>query len=241
MKKKRIVVLDTETTGINFYGLPHINHRIIEIGAIEIINRRFTGNNFHVYIKPNRSIDPEALNIHGINDSFLLDKPSFEDISDEFLKYISNSELVIHNAVFDIGFINQELQMLNKKIDKIDTICSVIDTLKIAQKLFPGKKNNLDALCKRYKITKSARNLHSAIIDATLLGRLYLLMTGGQESMFVYDNISSNTIFKEKKNTIANKKPLKVLYATKKEIQLHEEYLEYMKKHGICLWNKFFS
>jgi DNA polymerase-3 subunit epsilon len=138
--QKRIVVLDTETTGINKKELPHINHRIIEIGAVEIVNRRFTGNNFHVYIRPNRSIDPEALKIHGITDDFLLKKPLFKDIADNFLNYIKNSQLVIHNAAFDLGFINQELIIWNKKIEKIDTICSIIDTLKIARKLFPGKK-----------------------------------------------------------------------------------------------------
>ncbi|WAI19237.1 MAG: DNA polymerase III subunit epsilon [Buchnera aphidicola (Brevicoryne brassicae)] len=242
MNKKRIVVLDTETTGISSLGLPHTNHRIIEIGAVEIINRRFTGNNFHVYIQPNRLIDTAAFKIHGISNNFLLDKPSFKDISDTFLKYINGSELVIHNASFDVGFINQELEILknNINIEKIDTICSIIDTLKIARKLFPGKKNTLDALCKRYKINKSQRNLHSAIIDANLLGRLYLLMTGGQESMF-FDNKNNNKNFFQKiKHSVVTTKTLKILNSTQKEILLHKEYLKYMEKNSICLWNKFF-
>lgn len=242
INKKRIVVLDTETTGINSYGLPYINHRVIEIGAVEIIKRRFTGNNFHVYIRPDRLIDTEAFKIHGISNDFLLDKPIFKDIADTFLNYINGSQLVIHNAAFDVGFINQELEMLNndKNIQAIDTICSIIDTLKIARKLFPGKKNTLDALCTRYKINKSQRNLHSAIIDANLLGRLYLLMTGGQESMFLNNKIDNKILFQKTKNFIIKKK-LKILNTTKEEIKLHKEYLQYMEKHSICLWNKFFS
>jgi DNA polymerase-3 subunit epsilon len=235
--QKRIVVLDTETTGINKKELPHINHRIIEIGAVEIVNRRFTGNNFHVYIRPNRSIDPEALKIHGITDDFLLKKPLFKDIADNFLNYIKNSQLVIHNAAFDLGFINQELIIWNKKIEKIDTICSIIDTLKIARKLFPGKKNTLDALCVRYKINKSHRNLHSAILDSYLLGKLYLLMTGGQECMFSYDTINDKK-FLEKSKKIHRLKnfSLRILRSTEEEINSHEKYLEYMKKNSQCLW-----
>lgn len=237
---KRTVVLDTETTGINSYGFPYINHRIIEIGAVEIINRRFTGNNFHTYIQPNRPVDSEALKIHGITDDFLSKKPVFKNIASKFLNYIKNSELVIHNASFDLGFINQELGIINKKIKKIDEMCSIIDTLKIARSLFPGKKNTLDALCIRYKINRSHRDLHSAIIDAYLLGKLYLLMTGGQESMFFYKKNNDKTSPKKIKKFFSKNKPLKILKSNNKELQLHEEYLEYMKKNGICLWSKFF-
>jgi len=180
---ERIIVLDTETTGINNIGAPYINHRIIEIGAIEIINRRFTGKKFHVYIKPDRLVEPNASKIHGITDEFLLNKPSFKDIAKNFFNYIKNSSLVIHNAPFDIGFINQEFSILTKKKQDISKFCSIIDTLKIARKLFPGKKNTLDALCVRYKIKNSHRILHGALLDAFLLGKLYLLMTGGQESI----------------------------------------------------------
>ncbi|MCU4136978.1 DNA polymerase III subunit epsilon [Buchnera aphidicola (Sitobion miscanthi)] len=235
--KKRIIILDTETTGINQNALPHINHRIIEIGAVEIIGRRFTGNNFHVYIQPDRIIDPGALKIHGITNDFLLDKPFFKDIADQFLNYIQNSQLVIHNASFDLGFINQELEILNKNIKPINTLCSVVDTLKIARTLFPGKKNTLDALCTRYKIKKSHRNLHSATVDAYLLGKLYLLMTGGQESLFAYNTINNKkTIQPLKKNIKEKKISLKILSPTQKEIDQHEKYLKYMKDHNICLW-----
>lgn len=239
INKKRIIVLDTETTGINSFSLPHINHRIIEIGAVEIINRRFTGNNFHSYIQPNRLIDPEAYKIHGISNNFLENKPIFKDIVNNFLNYINNSQLVIHNASFDIGFINQELDILNNKnIKTINNFCSIVDTLKIARKLFPGKKNTLDALCTRYKINISRRNLHSAIIDAQLLGKLYLLMTGGQDSI-CFNKINNKTSSQKKKYIVKNKSLLKI-NATKKEIQLHQDYLRYMKKNNICLWDKFF-
>ncbi|WAI18592.1 MAG: DNA polymerase III subunit epsilon [Buchnera aphidicola (Acyrthosiphon caraganae)] len=237
MNKKRTIILDTETTGINKISLPHINHRVIEIGAVEIINRRFTGNNFHVYIQPNRLIESGALKIHGITNSFLSDKPFFKDISDQFLNYVKNSELVIHNASFDLGFINQELEILNHKIKNINTFCSIIDTLKIARMLFPGKKNTLDALCKRYKINKSHRKVHSAMVDAYLLGKLYLLMTGGQESMFSFNTIDHKKNPQNLKKNIKRKNSsLRILYPTLKEMDLHKKYLQSMIDNSICLW-----
>lgn len=236
INKKRQIVLDTETTGINHVTLPHVNHRIIEIGAVEIINRRFTGKNFHVYLQPNRLIDSGALKIHGITNNFLSDKPFFQDIADQFLNYIKNSELIIHNASFDLGFINQELEIVNSDIKSISKICSIIDTLRIARQLFPGKKNTLDALCSRYKINKSHRELHSAIIDANLLGKLYLLMTGGQESIRFSNTEKKNNLFQNIKKIIRVKNnSLKILKATQKEIALHKNYLKYIKDKNICL------
>ncbi|QCI20733.1 DNA polymerase III subunit epsilon [Buchnera aphidicola (Brachycaudus cardui)] len=238
MNTKRTVILDTETTGISSIGPPHINHRVIEIGAVEMIERRFTGNNFHVYLQPNRSIESGAFKVHGITNDFLLDKPIFKDIANKFLNYIKNSEIVIHNAPFDLGFINQEFQMLNKNIKKIDILCPIIDTLKIARKLFPGKKNTLDALCSRYKINKSHRNLHSAIIDALLLGKVYLLMTSRQESLSFYNTINSEELPQKLNNFIrCNKYSLKILHPSKEELDLHEKYLKYMRKKNKCLWN----
>ncbi|QFQ32085.1 DNA polymerase III subunit epsilon [Buchnera aphidicola] len=229
-KNERIIVLDTETTGISNFGKPFINHRIIEIGAIEIINRRFTGNNFHVYIQPNRSIDPEAIKVHGITNDFLLDKPSFKYIAKKFFKYIQNTQLVIHNASFDIGFINQEFSLLKNKTIDISKFCSIIDTLKIARKLFPGKKNTLDALCNRYKIKNSHRVLHGALLDSFLLGKLYLLMSGGQESMSFYNDIEyENNSQSFNKLTINKKKSLKILKANTEELKLHRKYINYMK------------
>ncbi|XQV06676.1 DNA polymerase III subunit epsilon [Buchnera aphidicola (Pterocomma populeum)] len=230
MSNKRIVVLDTETTGINHTSIPHKNHRIIEIGAVEILNRRFTGNNFHVYIQPNRNIDDAAFKIHGISNDFLLKKPIFKDIAKKFLQYITNSELIIHNAPFDIGFIEQEFDFLNLNIKKISYYCSIVDTLKMARMLFPGKKNTLDALCSRYKINISHRNLHSAIIDAKLLGKLYLLMTGGQESMFSTNKIDSQYFHVENKIIRNCKTKLKIIYATNQEIEEHEKYIKKIKK-----------
>ncbi|QFQ32427.1 DNA polymerase III subunit epsilon [Buchnera aphidicola (Aphis fabae)] len=228
--KKRIIILDTETTGMNNFGKPYINHRIIEIGAVEIINRRFTGNNFHVYIQPNRLIDSNALKVHGITNDFLLDKPLFKNIAKKFFQYIRNSQLVIHNAPFDIGFINQEFSLLTNKIIDISKFCYIIDTLKIARKLFPGKKNTLDALCNRYKIKNSHRILHGALLDSFLLGKLYLLMTSGQESMSFYNNIENTKNFESSGKLIINKKKsLKILKANQQELKLHEKYINYLK------------
>lgn len=228
--KKRIIILDTETTGISNSEKPFLNHRIVEIGAVEIINRRFTGNNFHEYIQPNRSIDANASKIHGITNDFLLDKPIFKNIAKNFFKYIKDSQLVIHNAPFDIGFINQEFYFLkNKKID-ISKFCYVIDTLKMARKLFPGKKNTLDALCNRYKIKNSHRVFHGALLDSFLLGKLYLLMTGGQESMSFYKNTENIKNFESYGELIMNKKkPLKILKANNQELNVHEKYMSYIK------------
>ncbi|QCI24644.1 DNA polymerase III subunit epsilon [Buchnera aphidicola (Muscaphis stroyani)] len=236
MNNKRKIILDTETTGINRSGLPHINHRIIEIGAVEIINRRFTGNNFHAYVKPNRSIELSALKIHGISDDFLSNKPFFKDIAKSFLNYIFDSELIIHNAPFDIGFINQELKILYGNKKNILNLCSVTDTLSMARKFFPGKKNTLNALCNRYKINISHRASHSAILDAKLLGKLYLLMTGGQESFLFSKNIKNKKSFSYKMTSKEKKINLKILKATKEEIKSHEKYLKYMKDKKICLW-----
>ncbi|QNS01950.1 MAG: DNA polymerase III subunit epsilon [Buchnera aphidicola (Pentalonia nigronervosa)] len=232
MKKKiRQIVLDTETTGINQTTLPHINHRIIEIGAVEIINRRFTGNNFHVYVQTDRLIDPEASKVHGITNDFLLHKPFFCDIYKNFINYIKNSELIIHNASFDIGFINQELKILNSDIKNILTLCSVIDTLKIARQLFPGKRNTLDALCTRYKINRSHRKTHSAIIDAHLLGKVYLVMTGGQTLIHFSEN-NKNAFSKDIKKIVRNKNSvLKIIKATSSELDAHKKYLKYIHKN----------
>nr|Q08880.2 RecName: Full=DNA polymerase III subunit epsilon [Buchnera aphidicola str. Sg (Schizaphis graminum)]AAC44791.1 DNA polymerase III epsilon chain [Buchnera aphidicola] len=228
---QRIIVLDTETTGMNSVGPPYLNHRIIEIGAIEIINRRFTGKKFHTYIKPNRLIESDASKIHGITDDFLSDKPSFKDIAKDFFNYIKNSELIIHNASFDVGFINQEFSMLTKKIQDISNFCNIIDTLKIARKLFPGKKNTLDALCMRYKIKNSHRVLHGAILDAFLLGKLYLLMTSGQESIIFNKNIQNERNFRYIKKSITKKhRFLKIIKANKTELKLHNEYLKFLKE-----------
>ncbi|XZR52828.1 MAG: DNA polymerase III subunit epsilon [Enterobacteriaceae bacterium] len=215
-KKKRQIVFDTETTGLNKFGLPYIGHRIIEIGAIELIDRKFTGKIFHTYLNPNRLIDIEAFNIHGISNKFLKNKRCFKEISNEFLQLIKNADLIAHNAMFDVNFINYEFSLINKKYIKIENFCNIIDTLAIARKLFPRKNNSLNSLCKRFEIDKSKRIFHSALIDAKLLTKVYLFMTGGQKTLKINKEIK----FK-KKSEEENKKITKItniIYANKKDI-----------------------
>lgn len=175
----RQVVLDTETTGLE----PEAGHRIIEIGGIEIVNRRPTRNNFHRYINPARAVDPGALEVHGLDNDFLDDKPYFEDIAEDFLEFVSGAELVIHNADFDIAFLNHELARLDGELSDIRESCGVLDTLALARRLHPGQRNNLDALAKRYEVDNSERDLHGALLDARILAEVYLAMTGGQASL----------------------------------------------------------
>ncbi|WP_111656501.1 DNA polymerase III subunit epsilon [Isoalcanivorax indicus] len=172
----RQIVLDTETTGLE----PSEGHRIIEIGCVEMVGRRLTGNDCHLYINPERDIDDGALEVHGITREFLADKPTFREVADEFLAYIDGAELVIHNAAFDIGFLNHELRLLGAGNGRIEDRCTVLDTLALARNKHPGQKNNLDALCRRYGIDNSHRELHGALLDAQILADVYLIMTGGQ-------------------------------------------------------------
>ncbi|MCW5196486.1 DNA polymerase III subunit epsilon [Buchnera aphidicola (Pemphigus obesinymphae)] len=239
MKKNKIrqIALDTETTGINNKGIFYEKQRIIEIGAIEIIDRNFTGNNFHTYIQPNRSVDPKAFSVHGISDEFLKNKPIFNDIAVDFLNYINGAELIIHNADFDIGFINYELSMLNLHIKNILSCTTVVDTLLLSRKIFPGKKNTLDSLCSRYFIRNNERDLHSALLDAQLLAKVYLAMTSFQESIDFFDDTKEKdncSVFTKEKN---NFNFLKVRWASAGEKKLHKLYLEYMmEKNKKCLW-----
>ena len=175
----RQIVLDTETTGLEVSQ----GHRIIEIGCIELINRRVTENHWHQYINPGREIDAGAFEVHGISNEFLGDKPSFAEIAKDFLDYVDGAELVIHNAPFDIGFLNSELSRLDEPAGSIESRCSVLDTLLLARQKHPGQKNNLDALCRRYEIDNSQRSLHGALLDARILADVYLVMTGGQTSL----------------------------------------------------------
>ncbi|MGL5007084.1 MAG: DNA polymerase III subunit epsilon [Plesiomonas sp.] len=235
----RIVVLDTETTGMNKLGVHYEGHKIIEIGAVEIVNRRLTGRHFHAYIKPDRLVDPEAIAVHGITDAFLHDKPMFAAVADDFLNFIRGAELVIHNAPFDIGFMDYEFGLLKRGISKTDTFCRITDTLVMARKIFPGKRNNLDALCDRYGIDNSHRTLHGALLDAEILADVYLLMTGGQTSLaFSAETEGANAEFGgEKQRTISAELALKVIHASADEVQAHESRLDLIeKKGGSCLW-----
>ncbi|MEM6162182.1 DNA polymerase III subunit epsilon [Erwinia sp. P6884] len=235
----RQIVLDTETTGMNMIGVHYEGHRIIEIGAVEVVNRRLTGNNYHVYLKPDRLVDPEAFGVHGIADEFLADKPTFADIADEFLAYISGAELVIHNASFDIGFMDYEFSKLGRDIPKTETFCKITDSLAMARKLYPGKRNSLDALCSRYEIDNSKRTLHGALLDSEILAEVFLTMTGGQTSLAFSmegdreQQSNGDTIYR----VARPESGLRIVAASEEEVAAHEARLDLvMKKGGSCLW-----
>lgn len=233
----RQIVLDTETTGMNKLGVHYEGHNIIEIGAVEVINRRLTGRNFHVYIKPERLVDPEAFEVHGISDEFLEDCPSFAEIADEFLAYIRGAELIIHNASFDIGFMDYEFQKLNRDIPLTETFCQITDSLAMARELFPGKRNNLDALCDRYLIDNSKRTLHGALLDAEILADVYLAMTGGQTALAFSMEGEPNEEQKgdDIQRIVRPVRGLRVIKASAEELVAHEARLDLVvKKGGHC-------
>ncbi len=237
----RIVVLDTETTGMNREGGPtYLGHRIIEIGAVEIINRKLTGHHFHVYIKPDRLIQEDAIEVHGITDEFLRDKPEYKAVHQEFLDFIKGAELVAHNAPFDVGFMDYEFGLLDPAIGKTEQYCTITDTLAMAKKIFPGKRNNLDVLCERYGIDNSHRTLHGALLDAEILADVYLLMTGGQTSLaFNVERESANASGSEVIQRVSSgKENLKVLRASAAEIEAHQNRLDIVEKSGSCLWRQ---
>jgi DNA polymerase-3 subunit epsilon len=236
-KNMRQIVLDTETTGLE----PAQGHRIIEIGCVEMINRRLTGNHYHQYIQPDREIDDGAIEVHGISNEFLADKPRFQDIVEDFLRYVKDAELIIHNAPFDIGFINSELQRYEKNHPTIENLCGIIDTLALARELHPGQKNNLDALCKRYDVDNSHRELHGALLDAEILADVYLRMTGGQEALFVESQQQAAEVSHQEINRISSDRAaLNIVYANQAEIEAHEQRLQAIQKAsgGQCLWLK---
>jgi DNA polymerase III subunit epsilon len=227
----RQIVLDTETTGLS----PEKGHRIIEIGCVEIINRRMTDNHYQVYINPEREIERAAQEVHGISNEFLEDKPLFEDIVEGFIQYVDGAELIIHNAPFDVGFINHEFKRLKSGIAKIDGACSIIDTLVMARERHPGQRNNLDALCKRYGIDNSKRDLHGALIDADLLARLYLAMTSGQKGLFSSVSESNDHDAVEQSTVNANpiqksNRTLKVIKANNEELAEHDKILKILEE-----------
>ncbi|MBC8953977.1 DNA polymerase III subunit epsilon [Xenorhabdus sp. PB62.4] len=235
----RQIVLDTETTGMNKLGVHYEGHNIIEIGAVEVINRRLTGRHFHIYIKPERLVDPEAFEVHGISDEFLQDKPKFADIADEFIEFIRGAELIIHNATFDIGFMDYEFGKLKRDIPPTADFCTITDSLMLARKLFPGKRNNLDALCDRYHIDNSKRTLHGALLDAEILADVYLAMTGGQTSLAfsMEGEVSGNSQIAEIQKITRPQAGLRIVYASDEELIQHESRLDLVeKKGGSCLW-----
>jgi DNA polymerase-3 subunit epsilon len=232
----RQIVLDTETTGLE----PSEGHRIIEIGCVELINRRLTGNRYHQFIDPERDIEAGAIAVHGITNESLADKPKFRDVADGLLDFIKDSELIIHNAPFDVGFLNHELALIaNKRAAiKIEERCAVVDTLKLARGLHPGQKNDLDSLCRRYGVDNSSRTLHGALLDAEILADVYLAMTGGQATLFEdarpgVSTANASATASEIRRYTGGCEKLLVLEPTAEELAAHEAWvLELEKKSG---------
>ncbi len=238
----RQVVLDTETTGLE----PEQGHRIIEIGCVELVNRRLTGRHYHQYINPEREIDQGAMEVHGITNEFLTDKPVFATIANDFLQFVQGAELVIHNAPFDIGFINSELRRLRRP--PVEQICGVLDSLVLARQKHPGQRNSLDALCKRYGVDNSQRDLHGALLDAEILADVYLTMTGGQTALDLAADSGNtqaalNGLTEEGLRILAERPGLRVIRASADEQAAHRQKLEDIDKAtaGACLWLKLDS
>ena len=229
----RQVVLDTETTGLEHRD----GHRIVEIGCVEMVERRLTGRNFHVYLNPERQVEGGALEVHGITDDFLADKPKFADVVEDFVAFISDSELVIHNASFDVGFLNAELgRVASASASRVEDVAVVLDTLAMARELHPGQRNSLDALCKRYEVDNSNRDLHGALLDAEILAEVYLAMTGGQVDLCLDlagegDGVQGEVV------TGLDLSLLKVVRASDDELAAHQQRVAAIEKaSGCCLW-----
>ncbi len=233
----RQVVLDTETTGLS----PKEGHRIIEIGCVELIDRQLTGNTYHQYINPERKIDKGAIAVHGITNDFLQDKPGFADVADTFHRFIEGAELIIHNAPFDVSFIDHEFRKVKKSPFTLKKSCDILDTLVMARKKHPGQRNSLDALCKRYYIDNSDRSLHGALLDAQLLAKVYLLMTGGQTSLFEED---ANNDVSEARNIelkkLEKQYKIPIIFPQQDELVQHKAQLEKIGQEsgGNCIWLK---
>ncbi len=223
----RQIILDTETTGLE----TREGHRIIEIGCVELLNRRLTGNHYHQYLQPERPSDESAIEVHGITDEFLLDKPLFATVAAEFMEFIKGAELIIHNAPFDIGFINYELSLLGPEWGSVLDHCTVLDTLDMARRMHPGQRNSLDALCKRYDIDNSSRTLHGALLDSEILADVYLAMTGGQTLLLLdaeQDGVGNQQEIVRPLSQ--DRPPLRVISATAEELADHEAYLNLVDK-----------
>ncbi len=234
----RQIVLDTETTGLE----PRQGHRIIEIGCVELVNRRLSDNRYHQYLQPDRDIDAGAIEVHGITNEFLLNKPHFADIAEAFLAFIKGAELIIHNAAFDIGFIDHEFAKLDGEWGCTHDHCTVLDTLKLARERHPGQKNTLDALCKRYGVDNTQRELHGALLDAEILADVYLAMTGGQTRLSLDGNTSSadGPHQESVRRVDPNRSALRVIRPTDEELVAHEARLALIDKasDGRCVWKK---
>ncbi|MDT8428583.1 MAG: DNA polymerase III subunit epsilon [Pseudomonadales bacterium] len=233
----RQIVLDTETTGLD----PLQGHRIVEIGCVEIVNRKLTGRHLHIYLNPEREVDEAAFEIHGLSNEFLQDKSLFAQVAREFIEFINGAELIIHNAPFDVGFLDNELQRLQAGYKNIADYASIIDTLSMARKKHPGQRNNLDALCKRYGVDNSQRDLHGALLDAEILADVYLLMTGGQTDLSLSMEEPNREQQKEQRAALTREQlELRVIKASPTELEAHAQCLEMITKasNGNCLWLK---
>jgi DNA polymerase III subunit epsilon len=232
----RQIVLDTETTGLE----PTEGHRIIEIGCVELIERRLTGNNFHCYLQPDRDVEQGAVNVHGITNAFLRDKPRFADIATDFLAYIGDAELIIHNAPFDLGFLDHEVRLWRADAPLIRDFCQITDSLAMARRRHPGQRNSLDALCKRYEIDNARRDLHGALLDAEILSQVYLAMTGGQVKLtFGGQGDQGQEIIRHPIRRLrSDRPPLRVVRASDIEIQAHHQRLAAIDKasENRCVW-----
>nr|WP_255721721.1 DNA polymerase III subunit epsilon [Ectothiorhodospira lacustris] len=227
----RIVILDTETTGLD----PSDGHRIIEIGCVEMVRRRHTSCHYHQYLQPDREVDAGAVEVHGITNEFLVDKPRFADVVEDFIEFVRGAELIIHNAPFDVGFINHELSRLEGDRGRLEDYCTITDSLVMARKMHPGQRNSLDALCKRYQIDNSGRELHGALLDARILAEVYLAMTGGQKSLSLgveSEGQGTRTADTRIRRLPADRPPLAVIRPGQGELEAHEAYLKVLAKAG---------
>ena len=238
---QRQIVLDTETTGLDASA----GHRIIEIGAIEICDRRLTGQHLHYYLQPDRRVDPEAQKIHGLSDEFLRDKPRFAELAQPLIAFIRDAELIIHNAPFDVGFLNHELNRLGQGLT-LEQCCTITDTLVLAKRLHPGQRNSLDALCRRYNVDNSHRDLHGALLDAQILARIYLAMTGGQlalgldQTLGVREGSATHSRHWSLPQSGGERPPLRVIKPFPAEQAQHQQFLELLdaKSGAACLWRE---
>ncbi len=219
-----------------------MGHRVIEIGGVELVNRRLTGRHFHKYINPERDIDDGAYEVHGISKAFLADKPRFEQIWEELVEFVNGAELVIHNAPFDISFLNYELRMVSGAPGRIEDLCSVTDSLAVARRKHPGQKNNLDALCRRYQVDNSQRQLHGALLDAEILADVYLLMTGGQTQLFGSGDQLATDVRDGSAEVIAIDREgieLQVIQLSGEELDAHEKFLDFIEEQGqLPVWRR---
>ena len=232
----RQVVLDTETTGLE----PELGHRIIEVGGVELMNRRLTGRRLHYYLQPDREIDEGALEVHGITREFLQDKPRFADVHSDILAFVSGAEVIIHNAPFDVAFMNHELARLGDPDLRIENRCRILDSLALARQLHPGQRNGLDALCKRYRIDNSARQLHGALLDAEILADVYLAMTGGQAVLELGSAGDALTVASGSGGELRGRRTgsIPVVRASREELEAHSNQLAHIDEasDGQCLW-----